>query len=392
MAYPSPLRKLQEQAEAAFLQYGNDPRPDEGAHPVELAATYGEIEAEYASMRKAVGLLDLCHRATIEVTGTERHDFLNRMVTNQISADTPGRATRAFWLNRQGRIQADLMVLDVPDRLLLDVDIHQVESAVRTLNEFLFAEDCHIADVTQSLCHLGLCGPGAAALLDETMPSSSDSKDASPAAADMKPGQIALRQSPGRAQPIILERRDTVGDVGFRLLVHPQDVMQIHETIVEAGLNAGLRTVGWLAYNIARIEGGTPLFNVDFGPDTLPHETGILDQAVSFTKGCYLGQEVVARIQSQGKPKRVLRGLKLEGQHMPITGSYVWNVDDPNADPIGIVTSSTPSPMLGDTVIAYAMLKTSGGDAIDSTVYVQAEGQVSKARVSPLTFWPRPEA
>lgn len=387
MAYPSPLRKLQEQAEAAFLQYGADPRPDADVRPVELVATYGEVEAEYASMRKAAGLIDLCHRAAIEVTGRDRHDFLNRMLTNQITPDRSGRSTRAFWLNRQGRIQADLYVIDCAERIILEVDIHQVGRTVASLSEFLFSEDCVIRDATEEVCQLGLFGPGAAALIDDALAGAAGESHCS--VTDLKPGQVIARPNPFGEQSIMVERRDTVGESGFVLLTGREHTIRIHERIVEAGLDRGLRTIGWLSYNMARIEGGTPLFNVDFGLDTLPHETGILEQAVSFSKGCYLGQEVVARMHSRGQPKRILRGLRLKGPHVPITGSYVWQVNDPNADPIGIVTSSTPSPMLGDTVIAYAMIRTSGAEAHGSTVYVQAEGQLSQAEVGPLQFWPR---
>jgi folate-binding protein YgfZ len=150
------------------------------------------------------------------------------------------------------------------------------------------------------------------------------------------------------------------------------------------------RPIGWHAFNIARIEAGTPLFNIDFGPTNLPHETGLLSHRVSFTKGCYLGQEVVARLENLGKPKQILVGLKVQTDALPIAGAQVFeqNSDNSMGDQIGVVTSSTLSPMLGAVPIAFAMLKTTKATP-GATVLVSAEGEQAPALISPLRFWPR---
>ena len=149
-----------------------------------------------------------------------------------------------------------------------------------------------------------------------------------------------------------------------------------------------VRPIGWLAFNIARIEAGTPLFNIDFGPTNLPHESGILHDRVSFTKGCYLGQEIVARMESLGKPKQTLVGLKMQSDLLPVAGAQVFErgADDVMGQQIGIVTSSTLSPMLGAAPIAFAMLKTACA-AAGAAVLVNAEGEQVKATVESLRFW-----
>ncbi|MBL8765625.1 MAG: hypothetical protein JNM07_15400, partial [Phycisphaerae bacterium] len=165
---------------------------------------------------------------------------------------------------------------------------------------------------------------------------------------------------------VVVDRSDTTGEVGLELVMSTGDVPAVYEQILERGLSTNgppgagpaatitpagyrMRPAGWHAYNIARIEAGTPLFNIDFGPNSLPAETGVLDDRVSFTKGCYLGQEVVARMKSLGHPKQTLVGLRLyptEAQQgsgrecQPGAGAVIARSAQGEADPIGAVTIS----------------------------------------------------
>ena len=152
-------------------------------------------------------------------------------------------------------------------------------------------------------------------------------------------------------------RWDLGGVLGVRLIVPDEGLVAVHRALLEAaGYEPGGTTdaeaaerrraslrgrpVGWSAFNTVRVEGGVPLYHVDFGPDSLPAETGLLDEAVSFTKGCYLGQEVVARMKSLGHPKKLLVGLRVEGDAVPMAGSQVVEPGD-KQKVIGGVTSST---------------------------------------------------
>jgi len=165
------------------------------------------------------------------------------------------------------------------------------------------------------------------------------------------------------------------------------------------------RPVGWLAYNTARIEAGSALFHIDFGTDSLPAETGLLDEAVSFTKGCYLGQEVVARMKSLGHPKKVLVGLSFEAEQLPVAGTQVFNVVVPPTESsdedgatqqgaavqadgkiIGGITSSTLSPMRGQRAIALAMMAW-GQHQPGTQVAVAAEGEVIAGQVCQPGQW-----
>ncbi len=384
MAVISPLHNLQEQAEAEFMTYGRrDPgsATDAAGAGIEIVSTYGEIEAEYASLRRSAGLMDVPQRGVLRVTGADRGDFLNRMLTNELKGLSAGHVVNAFWLNRKGRIEADLRVIELGDEMLLIVDATLAQRTVDSLNGFIFSEDVAIENVTGRFHCLSLHGPRAIEFLRSTI----EEPQAS-ALTDLTPGG-AMRCA-AHGHPIVVYRSDLIGEVGLHLVCRAEDTLAVHEQLLEVGLGQGLRSVGWHAFNIARIEGGCAMHLIDFGLDSLPHETGILRQRVSFTKGCYLGQEVVARMESLGHPSKVLVGLKIEGEHMPVTGSQVFDPADQIAEVIGAVTSATPSPMLGRTIIAFAMVKHSK-TPVGTEVIVNAEGQRARATVHDLKFWPR---
>ena len=200
--------------------------------------------------------------------------------------------------------------------------------------------------------------------------------------------------------PCLIYRRNETGEPGLHAMIPVDGAADVYTKIADTigGLIPNVdaaegkrpkrdivgRGIGWLAYNTARIEAGTPLYHVDFGPDSLPHETGILDQAVSFTKGCYRGQEIVARMQSLGHPKRVLVGLKFDHDRLPVAGAQVF-ADMKCEDAIGAVTSSTLSPMLGGQAVAFAMIKW-GKHRPGTSLAVWAEGNVVAGTVQTLRF------
>lgn len=366
-----------------YIPYG--PENDHDHPPCKLLATFGDVELEYAAIRRGAGLLDSPHRGTLLITGNadERRDFLNRMITQELKGLAPGIARQAFWLNRKGRIEADLLLAELGDQMIVDLDIHQAGSTVKTLSDFLFAEDVQISDASDQFHHVGVHGKLASEVL----------------AAASHAQQFAMEPLEARTVTIdgvevIVIRRDQLGEVGYELIMPREHAPLVWEFLVATDHVVGqdkrrVRPIGWYAYNIARIEAGTPLFNVDFGVTNLPHETGVLRERVSFTKGCYLGQEIVARMESLGKPKQVLVGLRVQGDLLPVAGEQVFerSEDGSAGAEIGAVTSSTLSPMLGSVPIAYAMIRTAKA-AMGSTVLVSAEGDQCEATIVPLQFWP----
>ncbi len=351
----------------------------------ELVAAFSDLELEYSAIRKGCGVFDASHRGTIEVTGSERVDFLSRMLTQSLDGLAAGDARESFWLNRKGRIEADLLLgqfNDPPDadRMLISVDINQAASTVETLDAYIFSEDVALRDASSDYHHLTLDG----ALAIDVLRVASETPEL-----ELEPGRTARVMI--RDVPVTAIRRDTVGQPGVELIVAWDETPTVWKTLLltDATIGEGkrrIRPIGWYAYNIARIEAGTPIFNVDFGTNNLPHESGLLHDRVNFKKGCYLGQEVVARMESLGRPARLLTGFRMhDDERQPVAGAQVFERQDDGSigGPVGIVTSSTISPLLGAASIGFAMIKTA--HATDGAgVIIDADGEQSTATLLPM--------
>ncbi len=393
----------------------------QGRQGIALVAAFGPIELEYAAIRRSCILLDQPHRGVIEVTGPDGPEFLNRMITQEVRSPAAGHVRRGFWLNRKGRIDADLRIWRLPDRTLLDVDAHAAARTVDGLAAYIVADDVGIREISAATHRMALHGPGAAALMAGVV---TDAAEAA-AVAGLANDRCAVVLVGG--QPVVVAREDQTGEPGLELMCSADSARGIYAGLLEVGgwtagteessaaiptATALVRPAGWHAFNVARIEAGTPLYNIDFGPDSLPAESGVFEDRVSLTKGCYLGQEIVARMHARGHPKQRLVAIKLGRdfplpapgeQHLasprqPETGSPVYPAagaaPQPGApgsapEPIGAVTSSAISPMLGQTPVCFAMVRYSDAQA-GREVLVAAEGSLVKGTILPgLRFLPK---
>ncbi len=392
----SPIRQIHAQAEASFQTWGPE---DSG---VEMVETYGEIAAEYASLRRGCALIDMTNRGTLEVRGEDRLGFLNRMITQEVKALAPYRCARSFWLNRKGRIDADLRALALEDRVMLDLDWLSAERACATLGAFVITEDVEIRDVSDRWSRFALHGPTAM----EALRSVGADADGRPLG-ELAEGEACRADIAGAE--VLLDRQDECGEIGVHVSLRSADAEAVWIRLVGACVphedehgqaderssqaRIRMRPAGWHAYNIARIEAGTPLYNIDFGEQSLPGETGVLRDRVHFKKGCYLGQEVVARMDALGKPKQVLVALRFEPNArgevvQPFPGAHVMVMTEEAAQTVGAVTSSTISPMLGGEAVAFAQVRTKFAEDLSASLEVAAEGARVRATVQPsLRFW-----
>jgi folate-binding protein YgfZ len=418
MARKSPLLELQHAAGAIILPYG----PAEG-DPVPVVGTFGELELEYAALRKHCALLDQPYRAVIEVRGSDALSFLNRMITQELKNFPAHRVRRSFWLNRKGRIDADLRVIHLPNRVLLDVDAHAAARTVEGLSAYVITEDAAISNLSDSTHRVALHGPTAASLLALVCTETAFSGDAR-TFSDL--GVDHAVEATIAGSRVVIFRDDSAGETGFELITSADAAVPVYQSLLAAGHDPAdhdhgpgsalrdrpasgsaasrirLRPMGWHAYNIARIEAGTPIYNLDLGPDSLPAESGVLLDRVSFTKGCYLGQEIVARMHARGHPKQMLVALKFEARidqetgmpRQPVTGAPLVppSAGETSSDAVGAITSSTLAPMLSSAPIALAQVKYA--NATVGTVLATRDGDIDiRGVIQPqLAFYRRQSA
>ncbi|MHC4993978.1 MAG: CAF17-like 4Fe-4S cluster assembly/insertion protein YgfZ [Planctomycetota bacterium] len=353
MTTPSPLCEYYETETAAgFIPYG------------ELARIVGQFEAmetEYAAIRKGAALLDCPHHGLLKITGADRLEFLNRLLTNACADLQAGAVQRNFMLNAKGRILADLLLIERGDCTLVDLDLHNTQQLADELDALLFGEDVQIASLSESYHKVSIFGPKAEDVLEWFTTTTDTPED----------------------QPIYHYAYDLTASDSSHLWAPSEVFARFVEKAEDLKETFDLKHIGWLAFNIARVEAGRPLFNVDFGPNNLPHETGVLGEAVSFTKGCYRGQEVVARMESQGHPAKLLVGFRGKTEALPIAATAVYDSSDSEANAVGAVTSSTHSPMRSARPVGFAMVKW-GYHEVGTSLYTPADGVTVEVEVTGL--------
>jgi folate-binding protein YgfZ len=351
----NPLQAIHEKTGAEFTPYGQTP----------IVLTFGEPQAEYAAIRKAAAIVDRPWRGILELTGKDRHPFLNNLLTNQIwdkakkQGPAAGQVVYSFFLNTKGRIVSDMNVIELEERTLLEMDEEKVETVRGAFEKYLFAEQVKMKSLVGEVHEFFVTGPTA---------------------------QEAVANVEGT-----VFRDDTCGVPGFGLIVPVGEAERIWNYFTQGSEREfeddmrfrGLaRPSGWAAFNTTRIEAGRGLFGIDFDESVLPAETGQFERAVSVTKGCYLGQEIVARMYARGQVARKLVGIRMENDALPLAGTKIY---DDQQNEIGGITSSTISPVLSNVAICLGYVK-KPFFATGTNVHIPAEGTMRTAQVVDLPF------
>lgn len=288
----------------------------------------------YAALRDAAALVGTSRTGRILLTGADRRSYLQGLLTNDIEALHPGTGCYAAMLTAQGRMMTDMRVLELGDSVLLDVPA-DVTPAIRDhLDRFVFTEDVKVEDVTATRGATGLYGPRALDLLI-----AAGTGGGAPAQLFSSTHvRIAGRDA-------ILVRADAPGVPGFELIATAADVPAIELALVDAG---AVRATD-ADVEIVRIESGRPLFGVDTDTDTIPLEAGLEDRAISRTKGCYVGQEVIVRVidRGHGRVARRLVGLTLAAD-APVPAPRAALTS--GSKDIGRITSAAFSPALAHPI------------------------------------------
>lgn len=293
----------------------------------------------YAAVRHGAGLIDRAAVGRILLTGADRRSYLQGLLTHDIQALTPGTGCYAAMLTAQGRMMTDMRVLELGDSILLSLPRY-VTGAIRDhLDRFIFSEDVQVEDVTASRAEIGLYGPAAAEILGRI------------AAEGNVPARLfdTTRVRIVGAETVLIAS-DEAGVAGYDIMVDAADA----QPIIGALLASGAVPVSEADAETVRIESGRPRFGVDMDTDTIPLEAGLEERAISRSKGCYVGQEVIVRVQDrgQGRVAKRLVGLTFDaGASVPAAGARMSSGERE----IGRVTSAAWSPALSRPVaLGYA--------------------------------------
>ena len=247
-----------------------------------------ELDAQYRALREAAGYAERSDRALLVVRGAEAAEYLQGQVTNEVEALAPGEGCYAALLDRKGHMQGDMRILRrADDEILLVTEAAACAAVLRHLDMYRIGRDAEVEDISGEHAQISVIGPAAASLLGlAPLGGEHDNRE----------------ETLGSATCVA-----AATDLGVDLLFGARS----REAVVDALRAAGVEPVSEVAAEIVRVESGRPRFGAEMSTQTIPQEADINERAVSFTKGCYIGQETVARLHYRGKPNRHLRGLRL---------------------------------------------------------------------------------
>jgi tRNA-modifying protein YgfZ len=298
------------------------------------------MNPEYAALTQGAGLVDFSTRTQIEISGADRAQFLHNFCTNAVRDLPVGQGCEAFVLNAKGHIVGHVFAFVCPQSIVLETVPEQGEKLITHFDRYLIREDVQLADRSQSWTEWLLAGLQSESLLNRLCVQPPSQRMAH-VAAEIAGNRVWIRNI------------DLAGPIGY-LLVGPREYATKIQTAL---ISAGATPCSDEAFQTARIEMGTPLFGQDITDENLPQEIDRNRQAISFTKGCYLGQETVARIDALGHVNRLLRGIKFSGQKVPTSGTKLFfGHENAEAKATGHITSSCWSPKM-NAPLGLAMVR-----------------------------------
>ena len=312
--------------EATLAEAGATLRERDG---LVVAAHFGDARAEYEAVRGGAGLFDLSSRGRVEVSGGEAVQFLNGMVTNDVARLADGAWMHAAFPNPQGRLIASARVLRDGDRFIFDTEPATYAALLRTLERFTLAGDFRVRDLTDKTCLLSLQGPRAAEVAASALGGEAVGR-----------GRVAVTPDAVGREPLRVIRATHTAEDGLDLFVDAEGAAHLWGSLVAAGA----RPCGADALEVLRVEAGIPRYGVDASEANVVTEVLDEAEAVSYTKGCYTGQEIIARIHWRGHVAKRLAGLVFDRDAEPPADSTLKTCAEGRE--AGRVTSAVFSPRL----------------------------------------------
>lgn len=355
----TPLRGAQEELNARFGD----------AHGWEMAQSYADPREETRKVREGVGLIDLSHHGAIKIGGKEGVQFLNGLVTNDVKTLQKGSGMRAAFLTGHGKVKALCRIFALGEEYLIINDPQTHEKVFKYVFPFSYAGDFKVDDVSDQYRLLSVQGPKSLLVMKEIcfepVPSLNEN--------DWLETIIA-------GQHVLVARSSHTGETGFDIFTPASGLRDVWDFILLKGGFHSIAPIGLQALESLRLEAGIPVYGADVDESNMMLETGLSD-AVSFSKGCYTGQEAVAMATYRGHISKKLSGLVFADDRVPLPGATISK----DAKQIGHITSAIKSDTLGE-VIALGYIKY-GYFEPENTVQVESEGSSLAAKVVELPFY-----
>ncbi|MBI3804298.1 MAG: aminomethyl transferase family protein [Nitrospirae bacterium] len=335
----------------------------------ELPADYGDSLAEYRSIREGVGIADLSFQGLFLISGRDQISFLQNLVSNDLTNLPPQRGLYATLLTAKGRVLSDFYLYPLSDAIVMEVEGTNAKKTFEQLMRFKLRSQVKIE--TPAWGHLLVSGPQARPLLALLLGSLPEMEEKS------------FFQTEAGGSPLLCIKRSITGGEDYHLYLPIEGLETFWGRLFTEGAAFHPVPVGQAALEIARVEAGKPRYGIDMDEHIIPIEAGIGPEAISYTKGCYPGQEVMARIQTYGHVNKQLTGLVLEGASLPKKNDKVFQGEKE----LGWITSSTWSPFL-KKVIAMGYLRPQIA-APETAVEVESDQIRRPAKITPLPFYHR---
>lgn len=339
----------------------------------EMPAHYGDWRAEYQAVRQAVGLADLSHRGKVRVTGDDRVKWLQSVISNDILPLQPGQGRYSSFLTHKGKMLAYFRVYVQQDAVMLEDAGEIGDQTFTALRKFLlYGTKAKMENCAESWGLLLVSGPQAAQTVKTAFGVD---------CGDLKPVNFVGAQIGGHQALVI--RTEETGETDLEILLPADAVVSAWASLMEAGATFGIKPVGSQAREALRIEAGIPKAGPELNEEIVPPEAHLEGKAFSLNKGCYPGQEVVARMDTYGNVRRHLVGLLVTGSDVPPKGAKLFSGDRE----VGWVSSATTSPQQ-NSIIAFGFPLRDFSKA-GTTLSIEIEGQKHDATVAELPFYRR---
>jgi len=319
----------------------------------ELPDDFGDWKREYGLLREGVAVLDKNYRAYLKFTGPDRVRYLNAILTNDIKGLKENHANLSLFLNPQGHIQAEIETHALADKLFCISYAMIRERLIPAMDKYIIMDDVTLEDRTAECAALALEGPKTATAVAELTGVDLNAME------ELESRLVSVNGMEAR-----LVRRTPAREPSAEFLGHAKDSVALWNALYEAAKNHGGGPAGYTALNSVRLEQGIPWFGYDFGEKQIPHEAGLQNSHISYTKGCYTGQEIVERVRSRGQVNRVRVTLRFQDGAPPANAPLLSEGKE-----VGHVTRVGFSPVLNANIgMGYLRReKANEGSALETT-------------------------